>query len=91
MQLQLRFLVTLQLIGLLPQRLKAIFIALGVLMVVAFGAYTKSLGRPLMFVLILIMMPLATTEIGTDGWISASWECWSPSMAAGSSSTRRSS
>ena len=33
-------------------------------------AYTKSLGRPLMFVLILIMMPLATTEIGTDGWIS---------------------
>ena len=39
-------------------------------MVVAFGLYTKSLGRPLMFVLILIMMPLATTEIGTDGWIS---------------------
>ncbi|MDB4759524.1 MFS transporter, partial [Akkermansiaceae bacterium] len=37
---------------------------------VALGVYTKSLGRPLMFVLILLMTPLATTEIGTDGWIS---------------------
>lgn len=35
----------------------------------AFGIYTRSLGRPLMAVLIIIMMPLATTEIGTDGWI----------------------
>lgn len=32
-------------------------------------AYTKSMGRPLMAVLVLIMMPLAITEIGTDGWI----------------------
>jgi hypothetical protein len=37
---------------------------------VALGVYTKSLGRPLMFILILLMTPLATTEIGTDGWIS---------------------
>ena len=49
-------------------------IALGVLMVAAFGIYTKSLGRPLMFILILIMMPLATTEIGTDAWISGIME-----------------
>ena len=49
--------------------LKYLFIGIGVAMVVGFGAYTRSLGRPLMFVLILIMMPLATTEIGTDGWI----------------------
>ncbi|MGE4550999.1 MAG: hypothetical protein AAEJ57_06380, partial [Opitutales bacterium] len=32
-------------------------------------AYTKSAGRPLMFLLVLVMIPLATTEIGTDGWI----------------------
>jgi MFS family permease len=64
------FLVTLQLMDFFPDGNKAIFIGIGVAMVVSFGAYTKSLGRPLMFVLILIMMPLATTEIGTDGWIS---------------------
>jgi len=50
------------------------FIAVGVAIVLAFGLYTQSMGRPLMFVLILIMMPLATTEIGTDGWISAIME-----------------
>lgn len=64
------FLVTLQLMDFFPEGNKAVFIGIGVAMVVAFGAYTQSLGRPLMFVLILIMMPLATTEIGTDGWIS---------------------
>jgi hypothetical protein len=53
-----------------PDGNKYAFMGIGVAMVVAFGLYTKSLGRPLMFVLILIMMPLATTEIGTDGWIS---------------------
>jgi len=50
---------------------KTFFILIGVAMVVAFGVYTRSLGRPLMFILVLIMMPLATTEIGTDGWIEA--------------------
>ena len=39
-------------------------------MVAAFGIYTQHLGRGLMGILIVIMMPLATTEIGTDGWIS---------------------
>ena len=63
------FLVTLQLMNFFPDGNKTLFICIGVAMVVSFGAYTKSLGRPLMFVLILIMMPLATTEIGTDGWI----------------------
>lgn len=45
------------------------FIGIGVAIVVAFALYTKSLGSPLLFFLALIMMPLATTEIGTDGWI----------------------
>jgi MFS family permease len=48
---------------------KALFVAIGVGIAAAFGFYTKSLGRPLLFVLVLIHMPLAVTEIGTDGWI----------------------
>lgn len=36
----------------------------------AYGAYVKSLGRPMFIFLLLIMMPLATTELGTDSWIS---------------------
>src|SRR5205807_5894288 len=39
--------------------------------VLAFGVATKSVGRPFLIFLIIIMMPLATTEIGTDGWISS--------------------
>jgi MFS family permease len=35
-----------------------------------FGFYTLSLGRPLFVFLMLIMMPLAITELGTDSWIS---------------------
>lgn len=53
---------------------KIFFIFIGVAMVVGFGVYTKSVGRPLMFFLVLIMMPLATTEIGTDGWITSIME-----------------
>jgi MFS family permease len=53
---------------------KLAFIGLGVAMVVAFGAYTKSFGRPLLLFLIAIMIPLATTEIGTDGWVTAIME-----------------
>jgi MFS family permease len=53
---------------------KTAFIALGLAIVAAFGIYTRSVGRPFMFVMILIMMPLATTEIGTDGWITGIME-----------------
>ncbi len=44
-------------------------IALTVVMTIGFGIYTQSVGRPILAFLIIIMMPLATTEIGTDGWI----------------------
>jgi MFS family permease len=37
--------------------------------VIGYGAYVQALGRPLFFFLALIMMPLATTELGTDSWI----------------------
>jgi MFS family permease len=49
--------------------------------VVAFAGLTKSIGRPILLFLILIMMPLATTEIGTDQWISSLME--SPMQALG--------
>jgi hypothetical protein len=71
------FLVTLQLMDFfapLSQAQRILFIAIGVAIVVAFGLYTRSMGRFLMFFLILIMMPLATTEIGTDGWITSIME-----------------
>ena len=37
--------------------------------VAAYGFYCQSLGRPLLIFLCIIMMPLATTELGTDGAI----------------------
>jgi MFS family permease len=38
-------------------------------LVLSYGLYAKSLGRPMFIFLLLIMMPLATTELGTDSWI----------------------
>jgi len=32
-------------------------------------AYTRTLGRPMFIILLLIMVPLATTELGTDSWV----------------------
>jgi len=71
------FLVTLQLMDFasgggaveLSANQKYLFIGIGIAIVVGFGLYTKALGNKLLFFLVLIMMPLATTEIGTDGWI----------------------
>jgi MFS family permease len=72
------FLVALQLMDFFAQGIqtwhKAVFIGIGIAIVVAFGLYTRAMGRFLMFFMILIMMPLATTEIGTDGWITGIME-----------------
>jgi len=68
------FLLTLQFIENIPAVPPFVFIALGVAMVVAFGLYTRSVGNPFVFCMILIMMPLATTEIGTDAWITGIME-----------------
>jgi MFS family permease len=35
----------------------------------AYAFYTRSLGRPLFILMLLIMIPLATTELGVDSWI----------------------
>ncbi len=42
--------------------------------VIAYAFYSRSFGNPLLLILVIIMMPLATTELGTDGWISALME-----------------
>ena len=34
-----------------------------------FGYFVRSFGQPLFIIILLIMIPLATTELGTDGWI----------------------
>jgi MFS family permease len=39
--------------------------------VVVFAIVTRSFGRFLLAFLIIIMMPQATTELGTDGWITS--------------------
>jgi len=49
--------------------------------VLAFAVITKSFGRLLLAFLIIIMMPQATTELGTNGWITALME--DPMKAAG--------
>ena len=36
---------------------------------IAFALYVKSVGRPMFILLLLIMVLLATTELGTDSWI----------------------
>ena len=36
----------------------------------AFGVFARSLGRPMFIFLLIVMIPLATTELGTDSWIS---------------------
>ena len=44
------------------------WVAVGAVVAI-FGAYTHSFGHLLFFVLILTMVPLAITELGTDSWI----------------------
>jgi MFS family permease len=51
------------------------------IVVVIFAVITKSFGRFLLAFLIIIMMPQATTELGTNGWITALME--DPMKAAG--------
>jgi MFS family permease len=49
--------------------------------VLIFAVVTKSFGRLLLAFLIIIMMPQATTELGTNGWITSLME--DPMKAAG--------
>ena len=38
---------------------------------VGYGLWSRSLGKPLFIVMILVMIPLAITELGTDSWITS--------------------
>ncbi|MCA8951111.1 MAG: MFS transporter [Planctomycetes bacterium] len=42
---------------------------LGAVFGIVFGGAVKSLGQPLFFLLCVLMIPVATAELGTDGWI----------------------
>ncbi len=50
-----------------------------VIVAAAFGIFCGSFGRPIYFLLLLIMLPLATTELGIDSWITSLME---PAMRA---------
>jgi MFS family permease len=52
-----------------PASLIWISLGIGIAVGAAFGIFTKSIGKPLYFFLCLLMIPLATTELGTDAWI----------------------
>jgi MFS family permease len=49
----------------------ALEIALIVLVTGVYWWFTRSLGRAMFILFLLIMIPLATTELGVDSWISA--------------------
>ena len=44
---------------------------------VGYGLWSRSAGKPLFIVMILVMIPLAITELGTDSWIT---ELLTPAM-----------
>ncbi len=54
-------------------------VVITLVLVIAFGAYVKTFGQPLFIFLLLIMIPLATTELGTDSWIT---DLMAPEMAS---------
>jgi MFS family permease len=56
-------------------------IGITAVLVIAYGLYCKSPGRPMMIFLCIVMFPLATTELGTDGAITGIME--EPLKAAG--------
>lgn len=47
----------------------AVNLILIAVLTIGYGLYVQSLGRPMFIFLALIMMPLATTELGTDSWV----------------------
>ena len=58
-----------QLGDVVPKDYKYVVYGIAAAAVLGFIAYTQSFGRVILAFLIIIMMPLAITEIGTDSWI----------------------
>ena len=44
-------------------------LVLAIIPAILFGIWIRSFGRPMFVFLLLVMLLLATTELGTDGWI----------------------
>jgi MFS family permease len=72
-----------------PENLIWWSLGFGLVFSAAFGAFTKSVGKPLFFFLCLLMVPLATTELGTDAWIKelmtpvmGDWAGWAIALSA---------
>ncbi|WP_018969401.1 MFS transporter [Rubritalea marina] len=65
------FLLTHAVYGVITGQQMDIYVAAGIGLVIGaiFGFITKSVGSVMYFILCLLMVPLATTELGTDGWI----------------------
>ena len=62
-------------IGRLAALSASALIGIVVVMTAIYGIYARgAVGRPLFIVLMLIMIPLATTELSTDSWISSLME-----------------
>jgi DHA2 family metal-tetracycline-proton antiporter-like MFS transporter len=55
--------------GIAPQTTLTIGLAAGAVFAVLGGLYTRSAGHWMFLVILLIMGPLATTELGTDSWM----------------------
>lgn len=53
-------------------------IIIAAILIIGYGVYVRTLGHPIFILLLLIMLPLATTELGTDSWIT---ELVTPVMA----------
>ena len=53
----------------LPENWFFVALVAGLLVGAGFGGYVKSFGRPLFFLLCLLMIPVATAELSTDNWI----------------------
>ena len=61
------FAAVMQLLGKPPSM--AVTLAAGAVVAIAAGIYTGSLGNWLFIMVLIIIGPLATTELGTDGWM----------------------
>jgi MFS family permease len=46
-----------------------IMVVVAAVLIIGYAIYVRSLGHPMFIFLLLIMLPLATTELGTDSWI----------------------
>lgn len=52
-----------------PENWNIIALISGLVIGAGFGIAVKGIGKPLFFFMCLLMIPVATAELGTDGWI----------------------